>query len=73
MGRYPPLWLLGVPIPILVLIFAFGGLTDIVARMSEAKSGAGCSGVPGYAALTRATKSQQKKAALRAAFSVSFR
>jgi hypothetical protein len=26
MGRYLLLWLLGVPIPILVLIFAFGGL-----------------------------------------------
>ena len=26
MGRYMLLWLLGVPIPILVLIWAFGGL-----------------------------------------------
>jgi len=26
MGRYVLLWLLGVPIPILVLIWAFGGL-----------------------------------------------
>jgi hypothetical protein len=26
MGRYALLWLLGVPIPILVLIWAFGGL-----------------------------------------------
>jgi hypothetical protein len=26
MGRYLLLWLLGVPIPILVLIYAFGGL-----------------------------------------------
>jgi hypothetical protein len=26
MGRYLLLWLLGVPIPILVLIWAFGGL-----------------------------------------------
>ena len=26
MGRYLLMWLLGVPIPILVLIFAFGGL-----------------------------------------------
>ena len=25
-GRYLLLWLLGVPIPILVLIYAFGGL-----------------------------------------------
>jgi hypothetical protein len=27
MGRYLLLWLLGVPIPILVLIWAFGGLS----------------------------------------------
>jgi bacteriorhodopsin len=27
MGRYLLLWLLGVPIPILLLIWAFGGLT----------------------------------------------
>jgi hypothetical protein len=27
MGRYVPLWLLGVPIPILLLIWAFGGLS----------------------------------------------
>jgi hypothetical protein len=26
MGRYLLLWLIGVPIPILVLIYAFGGL-----------------------------------------------
>jgi hypothetical protein len=26
MGRYLLLWLLGVPLPILVLIYAFGGL-----------------------------------------------
>ena len=26
MGRYALLWLLGVPIPILLLIWAFGGL-----------------------------------------------
>jgi hypothetical protein len=26
MGRYLLLWLLGVPIPILMLIYAFGGL-----------------------------------------------
>jgi hypothetical protein len=26
MGRYLLLWLLGVPVPILVLIYAFGGL-----------------------------------------------
>jgi hypothetical protein len=26
MGRYALLWLLGVPIPILILIWAFGGL-----------------------------------------------
>jgi len=26
MGRYLLLWLLGVPIPVLVLIWAFGGL-----------------------------------------------
>jgi len=26
MGRYLLLWLLGVPIPILVLIYAYGGL-----------------------------------------------
>jgi hypothetical protein len=26
MGRYLLLWLLGVPIPILILIYAFGGL-----------------------------------------------
>jgi hypothetical protein len=26
MGRYLLLWLLGVPIPILLLIYAFGGL-----------------------------------------------
>jgi len=26
MGRYMLLWLLGVPIPILLLIWAFGGL-----------------------------------------------
>jgi hypothetical protein len=26
MGRYVLLWLLGVPIPILILIWAFGGL-----------------------------------------------
>jgi len=26
MGRYVLLWLLGVPIPILLLIWAFGGL-----------------------------------------------
>jgi hypothetical protein len=26
MGRYLLLWLLGVPIPILILIWAFGGL-----------------------------------------------
>jgi len=26
MGRYLLLWVLGVPIPILVLIYAFGGL-----------------------------------------------
>jgi hypothetical protein len=26
MGRYILLWLLGVPIPILILIWAFGGL-----------------------------------------------
>jgi hypothetical protein len=26
MGRYRLLWLLGVPIPILLLIWAFGGL-----------------------------------------------
>jgi hypothetical protein len=26
MGRYLLLWLLGVPIPLLVLIYAFGGL-----------------------------------------------
>jgi hypothetical protein len=26
MGRYMLLWLLGVPIPLLVLIWAFGGL-----------------------------------------------
>jgi len=26
MGRYMLLWLLGVPIPILILIWAFGGL-----------------------------------------------
>jgi hypothetical protein len=26
MGRYLLLWLLGIPIPILVLIYAFGGL-----------------------------------------------
>ena len=26
MGRYLLLWLVGVPIPILVLIYAFGGL-----------------------------------------------
>jgi len=26
MGRYPLLWLLGMPIPILLLIWAFGGL-----------------------------------------------
>jgi len=26
MGRYVLLWLLGVPVPILVLIWAFGGL-----------------------------------------------
>ena len=26
MGRYLLLWLLGVPIPILALIYAFGGL-----------------------------------------------
>jgi len=27
MGRYMLLWLLGVPIPILLLIWAFGGLS----------------------------------------------
>jgi hypothetical protein len=27
MGRYLLLWLLGVPIPILILIWAFGGLS----------------------------------------------
>jgi hypothetical protein len=27
MGRYLLLWLLGIPIPILILIWAFGGLT----------------------------------------------
>ena len=26
MGRYLLLWLLGIPLPILVLIYAFGGL-----------------------------------------------
>jgi hypothetical protein len=26
MGRYLLIWLLGVPLPILVLIYAFGGL-----------------------------------------------
>jgi hypothetical protein len=26
MGRYLLLWLIGVPLPILVLIYAFGGL-----------------------------------------------
>jgi hypothetical protein len=26
MGRYLLLWLLGVPIPVLILIWAFGGL-----------------------------------------------
>jgi len=26
MGRYLLLWLLGIPIPVLVLIWAFGGL-----------------------------------------------
>jgi hypothetical protein len=26
MGRYMLLWLLGVPIPVLLLIYAFGGL-----------------------------------------------
>jgi hypothetical protein len=26
MGRYLLLWLLGIPIPILILIWAFGGL-----------------------------------------------
>jgi hypothetical protein len=26
MGRYLLLWMLGVPLPILVLIYAFGGL-----------------------------------------------
>jgi len=26
MGRYVLLWLLGIPIPILILIWAFGGL-----------------------------------------------
>jgi hypothetical protein len=26
MGRYALLWLLGIPIPILILIWAFGGL-----------------------------------------------
>jgi hypothetical protein len=26
MGRYLLLWLIGVPLPLLVLIFAFGGL-----------------------------------------------
>ena len=35
MGRYMLLWLLGVPIPILVLIWAFGGLQLISGKTAR--------------------------------------
>jgi hypothetical protein len=41
MGRYLLLWLLGVPIPILLLIWAFGGLLERPATAFDRPDGLG--------------------------------
>ena len=74
MGRYLLLWMLGIPLPILVLIYMFGGCTDIVARMSEANPGTDAthSGLRCASSGLR-NRHNKKGGPFEAAFSVSFR
>ena len=40
MGRYLLLWMLGIPLPILVLIYAFGGCTSLEFKTAATKKAA---------------------------------